>query len=166
MQRGHRTEGPFWTRLGAAGALTGNAGSHSCVRLNSSACGTSPSAKIATQASAMAFGTSASARTTRARFFSTSAVCSRHGHGQGLSLLGFGLEHLLVGFGLFVAKVSANILAHIDVRNINGENFERGPGIKTFAQHGFGNAVGVFEHFLVGLRRSRWRTRCLRPPGR
>ena len=42
-----------------------------------------------------------------------------------------------------------DILPHIDIRNINGENLKRRAGIQPFLQNRLGNTVGIFQHTLM-----------------
>src|SRR6185369_5271300 len=76
------------------------------------------------------------------------------GHGHCAALFGFGLEALLVGLGLGGLELGADVLADVDVGDIDGENLEGAAGVKAFGHDGLGDVVGVLQHGLVGLGRA------------
>ena len=58
----------------------------------------------------------------------------------GLSaMLGLGLRDVLVGISLIHLQESADILAHVDVGDVDRQNLESRTGIQTFAEHKFGD---------------------------
>ena len=42
----------------------------------------------------------------------------------------------------------------IDIADVDGKNFKRRIAVQTFGQNCLGNAVGILQHFLVGMRRA------------
>src|SRR5207247_1130006 len=75
-------------------------------------------------------------------------------HGGGAPHFGLRLRDEFVRFGLFGLQSRADVLAHIDVGDVNGQNFKRRVAVERLAQDRFGNAVGMFEHVLVTGRRA------------
>ena len=51
-------------------------------------------------------------------------------------------------------KFGADVLAHVHVGDVDGEDFERGVAVERLVQNGLGNAVGVFQHVLVAVGRT------------
>jgi len=94
----------------------------------------------------MARGTSASASTTRARHL----LLGRDGHRP--ALLGLGLGDLLVRVRLVDLELGADVLAHVDVSDVDGEDLEGRPRVQAAAQDVLGDVIRVLEHGLVGLR--------------
>ena len=77
-----------------------------------------------------------------------------HSHGCGTPDFGVGLSDEFVGFSLLGLKFGADIFAHAHIRNVEGQDFKRGVGIERLVEDSPGNAVGVFQHVLVGGRRT------------
>ena len=71
------------------------------------------------------------------------------GHSHGAALLGLGLGDVLVGVGLVHLELGADVLAHVDVGDVDGEDFEGGAAVEALGEDEFGDAVGVLEHLLV-----------------
>ena len=114
----------------------------------------------------MANGTSASANTTPARFRATWAFisCSR-AVASAPTLFGFGPGHAGVGLGLVGLEPGANVLSHLDPRNVDRHDPEGGLGIEARAQHRLGNPVGMFHHFEVAVGGADRRDDALAHPG-
>ncbi len=103
----------------------------------------------------MASGTSASASTTRARFsgdFGLHFLLAGDGHGP--ALLGLGPGHAHVGLGLVGLQAGADVLAHVDVGDVDRDDLERRLRVEAAVQHGLGDAVGVLHHLQVCLGRA------------
>ena len=76
--------------------------------------------------------------------------------GHRAALLGLGLEAALVGFGAIRGELCAEVLADVDVGDVNGENLESRVRIESLAQDGFGDRVGVFQDvFVIDCRADR-----------
>ena len=97
------------------------------------------------KASEIASGTLASFSTTWARI-----SCSRHRHRPAFLGLGLGTSH--IGFGLRRLKLGADVLAYIDIGDIDREDLERRAGIQTLLQHRLGDSVRILQHALVADR--------------
>ena len=48
----------------------------------------------------------------------------------------------------------SDVFTHIYIGNINRKDFKSRSGVQTLAQYKFGNAIGVFQHLLVGVGRT------------
>ena len=72
--------------------------------------------------------------------------CSAH--------LGFRLRDALVCLGLFGLQFRADVIAHVHVGDVDRENLERGIAIEAFSKNRFRDAIGIFQHFLVRVRRT------------
>ena len=42
-------------------------------------------------------------------------------------------------------------LIHIDIGDINGQDFISGSGIQAFGKNGFGDHIGIFKHCFMGF---------------
>ena len=71
------------------------------------------------------------------------------GECHGAAFFGLGLSNLLVGFGTVGFEDGTDVLAHIHVSDVDGENFECCTSVKAGGEHLLGNHVRVFENFLV-----------------
>ena len=76
------------------------------------------------------------------------------GHGHGTTLFGLGLGDVLVGIGLIHLEGSTDVLAYVDVGDVDGENFEGRTCVKPLAEHELRDGVGVLEHGLVAFARA------------
>ena len=61
----------------------------------------------------------------------------------------FGLRDAPVGFGLRRLQFGADVLADVDVGDVDRNDFESGSGVEALGEHGFADAVGILEDFLV-----------------
>ena len=107
-------------------------------------------------AAAIACGTSASASTTLARISCTAAFIScsmRNGHRA--ALLGLGLSYAAVGFRLIHLQLCADVAAHVNVRDVDGQYLKRGARVQALAEHGSADKVGVFKYLLMRWRQNR-----------
>ena len=64
------------------------------------------------------------------------------------------LRDEFVRFGLFRLQSRADVLAHVHVGDVDGEDFKGGVAVERLAEDRFGNAVGMFEHVLITAGRS------------
>jgi hypothetical protein len=62
-----------------------------------------------------------------------------------------------VGLRLVRLQPGANILADVDVGDVDRDDLERGLRIQFAGQHGLGNHVGVFQHLGMWFPPNRWR---------
>src|SRR6266566_6117996 len=76
------------------------------------------------------------------------------GYRRSAAHLGFRLRDALVCFGLFGLQFRTDIVADIHIGDVDGKNFKRCIAVQAFSQNGLGNAVGILQHFLVGMRRT------------
>ena len=76
------------------------------------------------------------------------------GDGGGAADFGPRLRHALVGFGLLGLEFGADVVAHVDVGDVDGKDFKGGVAVETLGQHVLGDAVGIFEHLFIGIRRA------------
>ena len=104
-------------------------------------------------AEAMASGTSASARTTSALFSATLAFisCSR-AMATGATLFGLGPGHAGVGLGLVGLQPGADVLADVDIGDVDRHDLKRRLRVETAFEHGLGNHVRVFHHDQMAFR--------------
>ena len=83
----------------------------------------------------MALGTSASAKTTKARFSVTLARLFLFlGDGFGTTAFGFGTSDARVGFGLVGLQAGTDVLSNIDVGDINRDDLKCGVRIQPRAK--------------------------------
>ncbi len=73
------------------------------------------------------------------------------GDSCGAANFGVGLSDFFVGFGLFGLEFGTDVVADIDVGDVDGEDFEGGASIDAFAEDEFGDGVWVFEDVFVGV---------------
>jgi hypothetical protein len=64
------------------------------------------------------------------------------------------LRHILIRIRLGLLKHRADIVADVDVCDVDRKNIVSSARIETTLKHGLGNAVRVFEHYLVRSRGS------------
>src|SRR5690606_18141507 len=64
-------------------------------------------------------------------------------------LLRLRLRDPFVRFSAILHQFRADVAADVDVGDVDRQDFESGPRIQAFLQHGLGNAVRVFQHFGV-----------------
>ena len=57
------------------------------------------------------------------------------GNSHGTTLLGLRLSNVLVGIGLVNLEGCTDVLANIDICNVDRENLERCTSVKTLAEH-------------------------------
>ena len=76
------------------------------------------------------------------------------GHCHCTTLLGLGLGNVLVGIGLVHLQHGANVLAYINVSDINRENLKCCSCIKTLFKYRLAYPVRILKHFLVAVRRT------------
>src|SRR5690606_25266558 len=76
------------------------------------------------------------------------------GDGEGAALLGLGLGPLLVRVGLVGLELGADVLADVDVGDIDREDLEGGAGVEALLRRGRGGLAGVPGHVLGGRRRA------------
>ena len=106
-------------------------------------------------ASAMAMGISASASTTLARFSWTAACISCSlATAKAPALFGFGSGDPHVGFGLKGLQVGADVVADVDIGDIDRQDFIGRAGVEAFLEHSLRDRVGLFEDLEVGLGRA------------
>ena len=103
----------------------------------------------------MALGTSASASTSLARFSSIWAMISCSA-ATAIARRPSALARATprVGLGLVGLQPGADVVADVDVRDVDRDDFEGGLRIEPPRQHRLGNAVGVLQHFGVRLGRA------------
>ncbi len=82
-------------------------------------------------------------------FISCSAAIARV-----LPLRGLCLRDATVGFRLRHLQFGPDVLADIDVRDIDRHNLKRGSGIEPFGEHRFADAIRILQDFLVVDRRA------------
>ena len=75
-------------------------------------------------------------------------------HGHRTALLSTGLSDILVGIGLVDLQHRTDILAYVDISDINRKNLESRTSIEALGQHHLGNRIRVLQHILVRLRRT------------
>ena len=63
----------------------------------------------------------------------------------------FRLGDALVRVRLLALQFRADVVAHIDIGDIDRKNFERGVAVESLCQHRFGNAIRIFQHILVRI---------------
>src|SRR5436190_16117804 len=73
----------------------------------------------------------------------------RQGHGGGAADFGVGLGDEFVGLRLFGLELGADVFAHFNIRDVQGQDFESGVGVERLVEDGLGNEVGVFQNILV-----------------
>ena len=76
------------------------------------------------------------------------------GGGQGATLFGLGAGDAGVGLGLVGLQAGADVLPHVDVGNVDGDDFKGRLRVQAAVQHRLGNAVGPLHHLQVALRRA------------
>ena len=54
-------------------------------------------------------------------------------------------------------KPGADVLAHVDVGDVDRDDLEGGLRVEPPGEHGLGDPVGVLQHLEVRCRPSRWR---------
>ena len=103
----------------------------------------------------MASGTCASASTTfariswvRARISCSTATAAARSHFR------LGLRDPLVGFGLLRLEFRADVFAHIDIGDIDRQNFEGRSAVRDLSPGRFRNPIGIFKSILIGSGRS------------
>ena len=106
-------------------------------------------------ASAIARGTSASASTSFARFSSILAIfsCSCD-TAIARRPSAWRAGHAGIGLGLIGLQPGADVVADVDIGDIDRHDFERRLRIELAGQHRLGNPVRVFEHDLVRFGRA------------
>ncbi len=106
-------------------------------------------------AEAMASGTSASANTTPARLRATWAFisCSRAA-ANALRSSAFARATRRVGLGLIGLQSGADVLAHVDVGNVDRHDLKRRLGIQAAFEHRLRDAVGMLHHLQVAVGRA------------
>ena len=62
------------------------------------------------------------------------------------------MSDFFVRFGLLGLQLGTHIFTHVNVGDVDGENFKGGASIHAFVQNELGDAVRVFEHGFVGIR--------------
>ena len=77
-----------------------------------------------------------------------------HRDRRGAAHFGVGLSDALVGIGLLGLQLRADVVADIDVGDVDRENLERRPAIESFLEDELRDAIGIFEHVLVGVGRA------------
>ena len=75
------------------------------------------------------------------------------GHGQRALALGLRLGDLLLGLGLVDLEPRPDVVADVDVRDVDREDLERGPRIEAALEHHLRDLVRVLEHPHVVLGR-------------
>ena len=114
----------------------------------------------------MAMGISASARTTLARFSWTGGLhLLLLGHGEGAALLGLGPGDPRVGLGLQGLEVGADVVADVDVGDVDREDLVGGAGVEPLLEHALGDRVGLLQHLQVRLGRADGVDDALADPG-
>ena len=63
----------------------------------------------------------------------------------------FGIRpgHACVCLGLIRLKAGTDVVAHVDIGNIDRHDFERRLRIESPGEHGLGDAIGIFQHVAV-----------------
>ena len=84
--------------------------------------------------------------------------------GLGPSAFGASTGDAGVGLGPVGLKSCSDVLAHIDIGNVDRDDLESGLVIEPAGEHGFGNHVGVFKHGLMAFGRSDRRDDSLADP--
>ena len=75
------------------------------------------------------------------------------GDRQGTFAFGVGSGDRGIGLGLIGLQPGADVGPHVDVSDVDRDDFKSGLRIELLSQHGFGNHVGVFEHRFVAVGR-------------
>ena len=60
----------------------------------------------------------------------------------------------MFGLGLIGLQAGADVVAHVDVGNVDRDDFERRLRIEPAGQHSLGNPVGIGEHVGMPFRRA------------
>ena len=108
-------------------------------------------------ASAIARGTSASAITSTGSVLRDLGLHLLFGgHGFGASAFRLGACHARVGLGLVRLQAGTDVLADVDVGDVDRHDRERRVGIEAARQHGPRDPIGILQHFQVRVRRNRW----------
>ena len=76
------------------------------------------------------------------------------GHCHRTTLLSLGLGNVLVSIGLVHLQHGTDVLAYINVRDINRENLKSCSCIKTLLKHRLTYPVRILKHFLMAVRRT------------
>jgi hypothetical protein len=58
-----------------------------------------------------------------------------------------------IGFGPVGLQAGADVFADVDVRDVDGDNFEGGLIVESAFEYFFRNQVGILQHDLVAIRR-------------
>ena len=74
--------------------------------------------------------------------------------GLGATLLSPSSGYTCVSLGLVRLQTSTDVLAHVDIRDVDGDNLESGVRVKTPVQDVARDAVRVLQHFQVAVRRT------------
>ena len=74
--------------------------------------------------------------------------------GEGPPLLGLGPGDPGVGLGLDGLEVGADVVADVDVGDVDREDLEGRAGVEPLLQHALGDRVGLLEHLLVRVGRA------------
>jgi len=98
--------------------------------------------------SAIACGTTLSFDYFRSHFLSLSAHFLLHGHCGCAGAPRLSLRDAFVCFGLFGLQFRADVIAHVNVGYVDGENFERRIAVEPFGQNCLGKCDRILQHFL------------------
>ena len=72
-------------------------------------------------------------------------------NGHCSAFFGARLCDVFVGFGLVCLEFCTDVVAHIHVGDVDGEDFVGGARVEALVEYGFGNHVGIFEYVFVGF---------------
>ncbi len=76
------------------------------------------------------------------------------GDGEGAAFLGLGPGDARVGLGLERLEVGTDVVAHVDVGDVDREDLVGRPGVEALLEHSLGDRVGLLEDLLVGVGRA------------
>ena len=76
------------------------------------------------------------------------------GHGEGAALLGLGAGDARVGFGLEGLQVGADVVADVDIGDVDRQDLVGRAGVEPLFEHALGDRVRFLEHLQVGLGRA------------
>ncbi len=77
-----------------------------------------------------------------------------HRDGEGPALLGLGAGDPGIGLGLQRLEVGADVVAHVDVGDVDREDLVGRAGVESLLQHALGDRVGLFEDLVVRVGRA------------
>ena len=78
------------------------------------------------------------------------------GHGEGAAFLGLGAGDPRVGFGLKGLQVGADVVADVDIGDVDRQDLVGRAGVEPFLEHSLGDRCRASRAPAGGFRPSRW----------